>query len=80
MARSWVGTVETLADAVAARRPLWALCKWCGHAVRFDPRHLASLLDGATPLGDLQRKLSCRRCGHRRAAVVVDDRESSARD
>ncbi len=80
MTRSWVGTVETLADAVAARRPLWALCKWCGHAVRFDPRHLASLVDGATSLEDLERKLSCRRCGQRRAAVVVGDRELSARD
>ena len=80
MAKSWIGAIETLADAVAARRPLWALCKWCGHAVRFDPRHLASLLGSAMPLGDVQRKLSYRRCGQRRAAVVIDDRESSTRD
>jgi len=43
MVRQRFGPVETLSDAIAARRLLWFLCKGCGHAERFDPRHLMAL-------------------------------------
>ncbi len=72
MGRLRMGPIETLADAVGARRLLWVLCKACGRARRFDPRNLIAL-KGELALRDLQEKLRCRRCGKREAAVVVSD-------
>ena len=72
MVRHHVGPVETLAEAIAARRLLWVLCKACGHAVRLDPRHVATLV-GELSLRQLQPRLGCRRCRKRRAAIVLDD-------
>jgi hypothetical protein len=79
MMRHRFGPVETLSDAIAARRLLWVLCKSCGHAERFDPRHVMAL-KGPMSLRDMQTKLRCRRCGRQRAAIVINDEGWPARD
>jgi len=79
MVRHRIGPIESLSDAIGARRLLWALCKSCGHAERFDPRNLIAL-KGALSLRELQGRLRCRRCGRRRAAIVVNDEGWPARD
>ena len=66
--------IERLSDAIHERRMLWVLCKACGHTVRLDPRNLVAL-KGDAALRDIQRCCLCRRCGKRRAAIVVNDRE-----
>jgi hypothetical protein len=72
--RGHVGAIETLRHACMAHRMLWVLCKACGHAHKLDPRNLTLLL-GELSLRALQTRLTCRRCGRRRAAILVDDRE-----
>lgn len=79
MPRRRFGPVESLSDAIGSRRLLWALCKGCGHAERFDPRHLMAL-KGPLSLRDLQAKLRCRRCGRQRAAIVLDEEGWPQRD
>jgi hypothetical protein len=77
--RQRFGPVETLSDAIAARRLLWILCKGCGHAERYDPRNLMALR-GPMSLKSLQMRLRCRRCGKRRAAIVLNDEAWPGRD
>ena len=72
MARHRFGPVESLSDAIGARRLLWVLCKGCGHAERFDPRHLMAL-KGPLTLRELQLRLRCRKCRKRHAAIVLDE-------
>jgi hypothetical protein len=79
MVRARFGPVETLSDAIAARRLLWILCKGCGHSGRYDPRHLVAM-QGAMSLRSLQLRLRCRRCGKRRAAIVLNDEGWPERD
>jgi hypothetical protein len=73
------GPIETLSDAIQARRRLWVLCRACGHAVRLDPRNLMALR-GPSMLRALQRQLTCQRCRRQRAAVIADDEEWIGRD
>ncbi len=79
MVRQRFGPVETLSDAIAARRLLWILCKGCGHSERYDPRHLMAM-KGAMSLKSLQTRLRCRRCGKQRAAIVLNDEGWPGRD
>lgn len=74
MTRYWRGEINSLLDAVRARRMLWGLCRHCGHAERIDPRSLAYRY-GAVLLTDIEAKLRCIRCNQRRGAVVADDEE-----
>ena len=71
--RHWVGAIETLSDSCRAQRMLWAFCLNCGHGERFDPRNLMALVGDAS-LAQLQSRLKCRRCTHRRARLVPNDR------
>jgi hypothetical protein len=48
-------SIERLSHAVAERRMLWVLCKWCGNTVRLDPRNLIALAGDVT-LRDMQKK------------------------
>jgi Zn finger protein HypA/HybF involved in hydrogenase expression len=77
--RTKVGPIERLTDAAMERRSLWALCKACGHAVRLDPRNLIALAGDVT-LRQVQTRFRCRKCGKRRATVVVGDEGWPGRD
>jgi hypothetical protein len=75
----WCGQFETLADANAARRVLWVLCRHCGHVKKLQPRRLMTVTD-ETKLADVQRKLRCERCRQRRAIIIVNDVEEPGMD
>jgi len=75
MVRQRFGETVTVADAAEPRRFLWILCKSCGRSSRLDPRHVLSLLRTDVSLSETGQKFKRRRCKHRSAAVVVDDRE-----
>ncbi len=77
--RHWVGAIEKLSDACRAQRLLWVFCLNCGHGERFDPRNLLAL-SGEQSLKTLQAKFKCRRCTHRRAHIVPNDRPWPGRD
>lgn len=66
-----IGIPKSLLDAVRAETLLWALCRYCGHAERLDPRTLAFKY-GAVDLEFIIRRLKCRRCGQKHAAVCPD--------
>lgn len=68
--REHVGTIDSLREAVRARRLLWFFCRWCGHAERYDPRDLAYRTARNLTFAELSSRLKCRRCATRGKAVV----------
>jgi len=56
------GPIETIRQAVQARRSIWAFCLDCGHAAMFDPWWLAQQLGEDMKLSEAGERLKCYRC------------------
>jgi hypothetical protein len=66
MVRHYNGPIDTLLDAHASGKPLWALCRNCGHTKLIKPWSLMRKLHGADTqrLAEVGKRFACTKCRH----------------